>query len=221
MKLPRRFEPLRGRVTQSNRADKEYDTLAAQLSCNQSDRDSFFATGHTALLAASVAFVGTAVPLSEAKVPILLIFSWVAGAIGLLGLAISFFAADVEINHRIEHVHASSLPKIRNRLSPWRWPSKFLHAIVAITFPISILLLLSFLVLNVWNDNGKRQASAPIAAKERPKESTAGQCPHSRTVACTAPAEERLMARQPLNEGQRPVPRQPSPPLAKPKPDTK
>ncbi|MEH3036205.1 MAG: hypothetical protein PGN23_06895 [Sphingomonas adhaesiva] len=71
-------------------AKHELQALDQAHAQNEAARDSFVALAHTALFAASVSFVGSAVPLSKAIWTSALIAGWTLDVAGLLALTISF-----------------------------------------------------------------------------------------------------------------------------------
>jgi hypothetical protein len=119
---------------------------------NEVARDSFVALAHTALFAASIAFVGEVTHLGEAIWIPSLLSGWAASVIGLLALTFSFVAARRAIDARREALNDDTPPK--------SWIPEALNNIALWSFPLSLLCLFSFVTANVVHANG-RQTSSP------------------------------------------------------------
>ena len=127
----------------------ERAALDAAHSQNEAGRDAFVALAHTALFAASIAFVGDVRPINEAIWKPVLIAGWGASVTGLLALAISFGAARKAIDAQRAALYEAAVP-------PNRWASR-LNTISLWSFPVAILCLFAFVTANV------------TAVDERPK----------------------------------------------------
>lgn len=108
---------------------------------NEAARDSFVALAHTALFAASVSFVGSAVPLAKAILPWVLIAGWALDVLGLLALTISFAAARKVIDARRAALYAET-PPIAVWLDRLNWFALW-------SFPAALLCLFLFVTANV------------------------------------------------------------------------
>ena len=112
---------------------------------NEAARDSFVALAHTALFAASVSFVGSAVPLAKAIWPWALVAGWAIDVIGLLSLTISFATARKAIDARRVAIYAETAP-----IAVW---SDRLNELALWSFPAALLCLFSFVTANVIHIN--------------------------------------------------------------------
>jgi len=108
---------------------------------NEAARDSFVALAHTALFAASVSFVGSAVPLAKAVWPAALIAGWAIDVAGLLALTISFATARKAIDARRAALFEDTPPIAL-------WPER-LNGFALWSFPAALLCLFSFVTANV------------------------------------------------------------------------
>jgi hypothetical protein len=115
---------------------------------NEAARDSFVALAHTALFAASVSFVGSAVPLVKAVWLPALIAGWAVDVLGLLSLTISFATARKAIDARREAIYADTPP-----IAIW---SDRLNSFALWSFPAALLCLFSFVTANVVYINGQQ-----------------------------------------------------------------
>lgn len=118
---------------------------------NEAARDSFVALAHTALFAASVSFVGSAVPLSKAVWPAMLIAGWAVDVLGLLALTISFATARKAIDARRAALYADTPP-----VAIW---SDRLNGFALWSFPVALLCLFSFVTANVVHINERKAQS--------------------------------------------------------------
>lgn len=123
----------------------ELEALDQAHSQNEAARDSFVALAHTALFAASVSFVGSAVPLAKAVWPVVLIAGWSIDVLGLLALTASFATAHEAINARRAALYADTAP-----LAAW---SDRLNGFALWSFPAALLCLFSFVTANVVHIN--------------------------------------------------------------------
>ncbi len=123
---------------------------------NEAGRDTFVALAHTALFAASVAFVGDVTPLREAVWRPALILGWICSVAGLLTLTFSFGAARRAIDARRAALNDEEPPASR-RLD-------VLNGISLWSFPASLLCLFSFVTANVVQADEPQAKSAPSAA---------------------------------------------------------
>lgn len=117
---------------------------------NEAARDSFVALAHTALFAASVSFVGSAVPLAKAVWTGALIAGWTLDVAGLLALTISFVTARKAIDARRAALYDDIPP-----VAAW---SERLNGFALWSFPAALLCLFSFVTANVVSIN-EREAS--------------------------------------------------------------
>jgi hypothetical protein len=137
---------------------------------NETARDSFIGLGHTALLAASISFVGDVVPLADALCMPALILSWLAGIVGLLSLAMSFEEARRAIDRRRQAINDFDAPDSvdadkLNRIALW-------------TFPVALITLFVFVTANVV-----RPMSQNSRPPNDPRISTHGMSPPPRSPA--------------------------------------
>lgn len=120
---------------------------------NEAARDSFVALAHTALFAASVSFVGSAVPLAKAVWRWALIGGWAVDVFGLLALTISFATARKAIDARRAAIYADVPP-----IALW---SERLNGLALWSFPLALLCLFSFVTANVvYIDDQQTKPSA-------------------------------------------------------------
>lgn len=128
---------------------------------NEVARDSFVALAHTALFAASVSFVGSAVPLANGVWLPALVAGWAVDVLGLLALTISFATARKAIDARREALYAKTPP-----IAIW---SDRLNGFALWSFPAALLCLFSFVTANVVHIHGQQTKPAPTAATGRLK----------------------------------------------------
>lgn len=136
----------------------ELSALDAAHVQNEAGRDAFVALAHTALFAASVAFVGDVRPINEAVWKPVLIAGWSASVLGLLGLALSFGAARRAIDAQREALYKEKAP-----------PARFASALNSISlwsFPLAILCLFAFATANVIIVDERPRTREPAAATE-------------------------------------------------------
>lgn len=128
---------------------------------NEAARDSFVALAHTALFAASVSFVGSAVPLAKAVWLWALIAGWALDVLGLLSLAVSFATARKTIDARRAALYAET-PPIAVWLDRLNWFALW-------SFPAALLCLFSFVTANVIhiNDQEAQPSSTSISSPNK------------------------------------------------------
>ena len=134
---------------------------------NEAARDSFVALAHTALFAASVSFVGSAVPLSKAVWTSALIAEWTLDVIGLLALTLSFVTARKAIDARRAALYDEMPP-----IALW---SDRLNGLALWSFPAALLCLFSFVTANVIHTN--EQPTKPAPSTSKPVERIEGHIP--------------------------------------------
>lgn len=158
-------------------ANREPDEIAHERSAldaahtqNEAGRDAFVALAHTALFAASVAFVGDVRPINEAVLKPVLIAGWTASAFGLVALALSFGAARRAIDAQRAALYKEKAPPARlasalNTVSLW-------------SFPLAILCLFAFATANVMTLNERSRTNpAATSAEPRPSPGQERRCP--------------------------------------------
>lgn len=136
----------------------ERAVLDAAHTQNEAGRDAFVALSHTALFAASIAFVGDVTPINEAIWKPALIAGWTASVAGLLALCLSFGAARRSIDARRTALWNSQPPENRSTM--------VLNAISLWSFPVALLCLFSFATANVMNVDAKSRTKTTSAAAE-------------------------------------------------------
>lgn len=141
----------------------ELDTLDTAHLHNETNRDTFIALAHTALLAASVSFIGDVAPLHSAAWKPLVIVAWAASVVGLLAHTFSFVVIRKEIDARRSAINEEAPPESKtgenlNNLALW-------------TFPIALLLIFAFVSANVMRSDG-RPAQTSVLDKEGSDSST-------------------------------------------------
>lgn len=121
--------------------DREWAELVAALTANSTARDSFLAIAHTALFAASIAFLSDIVGDQPPIAIWLLVISWAMGVIGLMALTVSYVSADKAIRKRFEQIHDLEAPNanITDRL----------NLLATVTFAVSLILTFAFSSINV------------------------------------------------------------------------
>ena len=129
----------------------ERDGIDLAHAQNDAGRDAFVGLVHTALFAASIAFVGDVAPLKDAVLKPALLAAWFFNFVGLLALTISFQAARCAANKRRSALNDPTPPSTRgvdvlNGVSLW-------------TFPVSLLCLFSFTIANVVQTNDRQKPS--------------------------------------------------------------
>ncbi|MGE8142591.1 hypothetical protein ACQKOE_11495 [Novosphingobium sp. NPDC080210] len=157
-------ENVAGRTAEDKR--QEVSGLNQTHIQNEAARDNFIGLAHTALFAASVAFVGDVVPLKEAVFKSALLLSWLSSLVGLVALTFSFDSARRDTDARRQAIHEDNAPEsvLTNRL----------NAIALWTFPIALIMLFFFLLANVENSmsgdekrNNAQQLSKGITPPNR------------------------------------------------------
>ena len=119
---------------------------------NEAGRDAFIALSHTALFAASVAFVGDVAPITSAIWQPVLIAGWAANVIGLLSLTVSFSAARRAIDVRRAALNDAEPPENRQL--------RLLNATALWSFPAALLFLFGFVTANVVHAHDRRDRPA-------------------------------------------------------------
>lgn len=138
---------------------------------NEAGRDNFVALSHTALFAASVSFVGSAVPLKNAIWLPALVAGWTIDVLGLLALTISFATARRAIDERRSALYAETPP-----IAVW---SDRLNGFALWSFPAALLCLFSFVTANVVNINDRQIKSTATATATAPIKRVQGNSPPS------------------------------------------
>lgn len=139
----------------------ERDGIDLAHAQNDAGRDAFVGLVHTALFAASIAFVGDVAPLKDAVLKSALLAAWFFNFLGLLALTISFQAARSAANKRRSALNDHTPPSTRS--------VDVLNGVSLWTFPISLLCLFSFTTANVvqTNDRQKPSTTATVAPGHR------------------------------------------------------
>lgn len=114
---------------------------AAQIA-NEAQRDAFVALGHTALFAASIAFIADVRPAGEAEALWSLYVAWTSSVVGLLALTVSFDVARRAANSRRQSIYEQVVDDSAGLVN-------FCNAVALWTFPISLILLAVFAAINV------------------------------------------------------------------------
>src|SRR4051794_15469923 len=130
----------------------ERQALDAAHAQNEAGRDAFVALAHTALFAASIAFVGDVAPVTEAVWKPALICGWLASVVGLLALTVSFGAARKAIDARRAALNEAEPPS--NRVA------ETLNATALWSFPVALLCLFSFVTANVVKADARQTKAA-------------------------------------------------------------
>jgi len=129
----------------------ERDGIDQAHAQNDVGRDAFVGLVHTALFAASIAFVGDVAPLKDAVLKPALLAAWFFNFIGLLALTISFQAARNAANKRRSALNHHTPPSTRS--------VDVLNGVSLWTFPVSLLCLFSFTTANVVQTNDRQKPS--------------------------------------------------------------
>lgn len=120
----------------------ELEAIDAAQIANEAQRDAFVALGHTALFAASIAFIGDVRPAGEAETLWSLYIAWASSIVGLIALMFSFDVARRAANSRRRSIYyqivddSAALVNLCNAVARW-------------TFPISLIFLAAFAAINV------------------------------------------------------------------------
>lgn len=140
---------------------------------NEAARDSFIALAHTALFAASVSFVGSAVPLAKAVWRWALIGGWAVDVFGLLALTISFATARKAIDARRAAIYADTPP-----IAIW---SERLNGWALWSFPVALLCLFSFVTANVVHIDAQQAkpsaAATPVVGRIKGRDAAPSRAP--------------------------------------------
>lgn len=146
-------------MSQTRTPDECKDELAqldqAHLQ-NETARDSFIAVAHTALFAASIAFIGDVVKLEDATAAWAVEASWVLNATGLVALSISYPIVARYIHKRRQAVYNAQPPECR--VCSW------LNWAALATFPLSVLALLLFVLANVGDRHDQQTTRDPTVS---------------------------------------------------------
>ena len=134
----------------------ERQALDAAHAQNEAGRDAFIALAHTALFAASIAFVGDIAPLAEAVWKPALICGWLASVVGLFALTVSFDAARRAIDARRAALNDEDPPSSRL--------CEALNATALWSFPVALLCLFSFATANMVGAKNGQLTERPAAA---------------------------------------------------------
>lgn len=131
-------------MTQRSESDwrPELQDINASHLANEAQRDALVALGHTALFAASIAFIGGVEALKSAHGLGFLCGAWGSSVIGLFALTLSFELAKRCANDRRKAIHDQNAPhgsmaELSNSVALW-------------TFPLSMTLLTIFAVVNIY-----------------------------------------------------------------------
>lgn len=124
---------------------RELDQIDQAHAQNETVRDSFLAVAHTALFAASIAFVGDITPLKTASWKWALIISWASSAGGLLALSISYPIVGGFIARRRRLIDDPNEPVCR--------VCAVVNNAALYSFPISVIALFLFVSINVVRTN--------------------------------------------------------------------
>lgn len=131
---------------------------------NETARDSFIAVAHTALFAASIAFIGDVVKLEEAFSGWAVKAAWICNAGGLIALSISYPLVSWHIEKRRSAIYDPAQPDCR--ICSWlNW-----SALAA--FPLSVIALLWFVLANV---GGRDERSIAESSRNSALQSGAGR----------------------------------------------
>lgn len=120
----------------------EVQAIDAAHIANEAQRDAFVALGHTALFAASIAFIADVRPAGEAEAIWALYVAWGSSVTGLLALTMSFDIARRAANSRRQLIYEQNvndsgrLVNLCNAAALW-------------TFPVSLIFLAIFAAINV------------------------------------------------------------------------
>lgn len=122
---------------------------------NETARDSFIAVAHTALFAASIAFIGDVVKLEDASASWAVKTAWLLNASGLVALSASYPLVSWHIGKRRGAIYDAAQPNCRI-CALFNWT-----ALTA--FPLSVIALLWFVLANV---GGKDERSIAEIARD-------------------------------------------------------
>lgn len=122
---------------------------------NETARDSFIAVAHTALFAASIAFIGDVVAVEDASASWAVKTAWVLNASGLIALSASYPLVSWHIAKRRDAVYDPDQPNCRI--------CAFLNWTALTAFPLSVIALLWFVLANV---GGKNERSITEIARD-------------------------------------------------------
>lgn len=108
---------------------------------NEAGRDAFLALAHTALFAASIAFIGSLSEAAEADWRWLLVSAWSSNVVGLISLTFSFHAAGSHIARRRQQIYDDNADR-----PTW---AALLNAVALWSFPVALISTFAFAVLNI------------------------------------------------------------------------
>lgn len=120
----------------------ELEAIDAAQIANEVQRDAFVALGHTALFAASIAYIGDVRPAGEAETLWSLYIAWASSVVGLLALTFSFDVARRAANARRRSIYEQIVDDSAALVN-------FCNAVALWTFPISLIFLAAFATINV------------------------------------------------------------------------
>lgn len=138
-------------VRQEFYAKRRDELLKRQLS-NSENADRAILTVSTAALGFSLAFLKDLVPLTGAKLPILLYASWIAFACAILVTLLSFFASQVAISGELKKAEKYYLDGDESQFDSQLMAEKVtatLNIISAISFIVGIVLTCIFSGINL------------------------------------------------------------------------
>lgn len=136
----------------------ELNALDTAHTQNEAGRDAFIALAHTALFAASIAFVGDVASLGEPVWRPALILGWLSSVTGLVALTVSFGVARRTIDAR--------RAALNNDDPPGSTRLEQLNGVALWSFPAALLCLFSFVTANVVNADVREIESAAISSLE-------------------------------------------------------
>jgi hypothetical protein len=122
---------------------------------NETARDAFLALAHTALFAASIAFVGDLAEHDRPRILWLLLLGWLASVIGLSALTLSFSVATRHIRRRHDQVYEAAVDEPR--------AANILNSIALWSFPIALISTFLFAAINMIDMSKDRPAPPPPA----------------------------------------------------------
>lgn len=124
-----------------NEVSEELAALKDAHLQNESARDAFLAIAHTALFAASVAFVGDVAGTASPKIIWVLILGWSVSVVGLCALALSYFVTTTHIRRRHEQVYEPVVdePLLANAM----------NSVALWSFPLALISTFAFAAVNV------------------------------------------------------------------------
>jgi len=131
--------------------DEEHKRLSATYDKNEDARERFLPVAHTAILAASIAFVGQVAKPGTGVHMWLAIGTWICSGLALCLASLSFFATRRYICLLIEHVHDDP---IEQEKLPAIYFSRMLHEALSMTPALlllpSVIMVVIFSIVNIW-----------------------------------------------------------------------